>query len=416
METIKTANAQKPQQSGVPRDTGLILVSGNDSPGVTEALFSTLSPFQIGILDIEQVVIRGRLILTCLISLDPAHAKSISDDLVETFGRIGLDVAIDFQDSNQDEDASSAVNNLHVVVLSSDLKPAGIAAIAAKIAQHRGNIERIRRTASYPLTAIELDISLADGATDLKAIQRELAEVASAHGIDIAVEQSGLTRRAKRIVLLDMDSTLIQEEVIDLLAIKAGVGEQVSKITERAMAGELDFKESLRERVALLVDLDESILGQVAAQITLTPGARTLIRTLHRLGHKVGVVSGGFLNVIEPLLNELQIDFYQANTLEIANGKLTGRTTGLLIDRDAKAQALKKFAEQEGVSLKQTIAIGDGANDLGMLEAAGLGIAFNAKPAVKAAADSSINSPYLDTVLYLMGITRDEIVQADLTQ
>ena len=329
---------------------------------------------------------------------------------------MGLDVAIDFQDSNQDEDASSAVNNLHVVVLSSDLKPAGIAAIAAKIAQRRGNIERIRRTASYPLTAIELDISLAEGATDLKAIQRELAEVANAHGIDIAVEQSGLTRRAKRIVLLDMDSTLIQEEVIDLLAIKAGVGEQVSKITERAMAGELDFKESLRERVALLADLDESILGQVAAQITLTPGARTLIRTLHRLGHKVGVVSGGFLNVIEPLLNELKIDFYQANTLEIANGKLTGRTTGLLIDRDAKAQALKKFAEQEGVSLNQTIAIGDGANDLGMLDAAGLGIAFNAKPAVKAAADSSINSPYLDTVLYLMGITRDEIVKADLTQ
>ena len=419
METIKTGNAQnmhKSRQSGVPRDTGLILVSGNDSPGVTEALFSTLSPFQIGILDIEQVVIRGRLILTCLISLDPAHAKSISDDLVETFERMGLDVAIDFQDSNQDEDASSAVNNLHVVVLSSDLKPAGIAAIAAKIAQRRGNIERIRRTASYPLTAIELDISLAEGATDLKAIQRELAEVANAHGIDIAVEQSGLTRRAKRIVLLDMDSTLIQEEVIDLLAIKAGVGEQVSKITERAMAGELDFKESLRERVALLADLDESILGQVAAQITLTPGARTLIRTLHRLGHKVGVVSGGFLNVIEPLLNELKIDFYQANTLEIANGKLTGRTTGLLIDRDAKAQALKKFAEQEGVSLNQTIAIGDGANDLGMLDAAGLGIAFNAKPAVKAAADSSINSPYLDTVLYLMGITRDEIVQADLTQ
>lgn len=410
---MNSQNLGNVQKARSPRDTGLILVSGNDSPGVTEALFSTLSPFQIGILDIEQVVIRGRLILTCLISLDQAHAKSISDDLVETFEKLGLDVAIDFQDSKPLAEPALAVTNLHVVVLSSELKPAGIAAIAAKIAQRRGNIERIRRTASYPLTAIELDISLPGDATDLKAIQRELAEVASAHGIDIAVEQSGLTRRAKRIVLLDMDSTLIQEEVIDLLAIKAGVGEAVSKITTRAMAGELDFKESLTERVALLANLDESILHQVASEITLTPGARTLIRTLHRLGHKVGVVSGGFLNVIEPLLKDLKIDFYQANTLEIARGKLTGRTTGQLIDRDAKAAALKKFAEQEGVALNQTIAIGDGANDLGMLEVAGLGIAFNAKPAVKAAADSSINSPYLDTVLYLMGITRDEIVQAD---
>jgi len=409
---VNFENPGNDQKARTPRATGLILVSGNDSPGVTEALFGALSPFQIGILDIEQVVIRGRLILTCLISLDPAHTKSISDDLFETFERMGLDVAIDFQDSGH-ERASSALNSLHVVVLSAELKPAGIAAIAAKIAQRRGNIERIRRTASYPLTAIELDISLPDGATDFKTIQRELAQVASAHGVDIAVEQSGLTRRAKRIVLLDMDSTLIQQEVIDLLAIKAGVGEAVASITARAMAGELDFKESLSERVALLADLDESILGQVASEITLTPGARTLIRTLHRLGHKVGVVSGGFLNVIEPLLKELKIDFYRANTLEITNGKLTGRTTGKLIDRDAKAQALKEFAQQEGVALNQTIAIGDGANDLGMLETAGLGIAFNAKPAVKAAADSSINSPYLDTVLYLMGITRDEIVQAD---
>lgn len=408
-------NSQNPgnDQKGIsPRETGLILVSGNDSPGVTEALFGTLSPFQIRILDIEQVVIRGRLILTCLISLDPAHAKSISDDLLETFERMDLDVAIDFQDSGH-ESASTSLNSLHVVVLSADLKPAGIAAIAAKIAERRGNIERIRRTASYPLTAIELDVSLSESATDLKTIQRELAQVASAHGVDLAVEQGGLTRRAKRIVLLDMDSTLIQEEVIDLLAIKAGVGDAVASITARAMAGDLDFKESLSERVSLLANLDETILHQVASEITLTPGARTLIRTLHRLGHKVGVVSGGFLNVIEPLLKELKIDFYRANTLEITNGKLTGRTTGEIIDRDAKAQALKDFAKQEGVALNQTIAIGDGANDLGMLETAGLGIAFNAKPAVKAVADSSINSPYLDTVLYLMGITRDEIVHAD---
>jgi phosphoserine phosphatase len=234
------------------------------------------------------------------------------------------------------------------------------------------------------------------------------------HYVDIAVELGGLTRRAKRIVLLDMDSTLIQQEVIDLLALKAGVGDKVSQITEKAMRGELDFAQSLSQRVGLLADSSQEILQQVASEITLTPGARTLVRTLHRLGHKVGVVSGGFLDVIEPLLKELEIDYYQANRLEIVNGKLTGNLTGKIVDRQAKADSLKEFAKQEGVALSQTIAIGDGANDLAMLEVAGLGIAFNAKPAVRAAADSSISSPYLDAVLYLMGITREEIEKADL--
>jgi phosphoserine phosphatase len=241
-----------------------------------------------------------------------------------------------------------------------------------------------------------------------------LAAIARANEIDIAVEQSGLTRRAKRIVLLDMDSTLIKEEVIDLLASKAGVGEEVSEITARAMAGELDFKQSLQERVGLLAGVSEEVLGQVAKEITLSPGARTLVRTLHRLGHKVGVVSGGFLDVIEPTLKELGIDFYQANRLEIEDGKLSGKLLGQIIDREAKATALREFAAAEGVALSQTIAIGDGANDLGMLEVAGLGIAFNAKPAVRDAADSTINFPYLDAVLYLMGITREEIEKADL--
>jgi phosphoserine phosphatase len=293
------------------------------------------------------------------------------------------------------------------------LRPAGIGALAAKIADRGGNIDRIHRTASYPLTAIEFEVSLSLDEGDLKIIQRELDEIAQANGIDIAVEQSGLTRRAKRIVLLDMDSTLIQEEVIDLIAEKFGVGAKVVAITDRAMRGEIDFSTSLKERVALLAGADISILNEVKNEITLTPGARTLIRTLHRLGHKVGVVSGGFLDVIEPLLNELNIDYYRANKLEVKEGKLTGAITGAIIDREAKANALRDFADKEGVGLAQTIAIGDGANDLGMLEIAGLGIAFNAKPAVRAAADSSINSPYLDSVLYLMGITRDEIESAD---
>ncbi len=390
--------------------TGLILISGVDAPGVTQALFAALEPFSITILDIEQVVIRGRLILTTLISLDPAHASAIEADLIEATTKLGLDLAIDFSDQPKGEPKNS---NLHIMVLSENLRPAGIGALASKIAQQGGNIDRIHRTASYPLTAIEFEVSLNLNEEKLKIVQRELAEIAQNFGIDIAVEQSGLTRRAKRIVLLDMDSTLIQQEVIDLLADKCGVGKEVVAITESAMRGELDFAASLTTRVKLLAGADAQVIQSVKAGITLTPGARTLIRTLHKLGHKVGVVSGGFLDVIEPLLQELEIDFYRANKLEIIDGKLTGNLLGSIIDRTAKAEALREFAAAENVNLAQTIAIGDGANDLGMLELAGLGIAFNAKPAVRAAADSSINSPYLDSVLYLMGITRSEIEDAD---
>jgi len=393
------------------RYNGLILISGVDAPGVTQALFSALQEFSVEILDIEQVVIRGRLILTTLISLDPAHASAIEEELLAAITPLGLDLALDFTEDNSKESSSS---NLHLVALSQELRPSGIAALAAKISDQGGNIDRIRRTASYPLTAIEFEITLNLSEGTLKTIQRELAEIAREHGIDIAVESSGLTRRAKRIVLLDMDSTLIKQEVIDLIASKHQVGPQVAQITEQAMAGELDFTASLQARVQLLSGADISLLDQVKAEITLSPGARTLIRTLHKLGHKVGVVSGGFLDVIEPLLQELEIDFYRANKLEIVDGKITGKLEGQIIDRAAKAQALVDFSAIEGVTLAQTIAIGDGANDLGMIEIAGLGIAFNAKPAVRAAATSSINSPYLDSVLYLMGITRNEIESADI--
>ncbi len=393
------------------RYNGLILISGVDAPGVTQALFNALQEFSVEVLDIEQVVIRGRLILTTLISLDPAHASAIEKDLFAAIAPLGLDLALDFTEENSKESSSS---NLHLVALSQELRPSGIAALAAKISDQGGNIDRIRRTASYPLTAIEFEITLNLSESTLKTIQRELAEIAREHGIDIAVESSGLTRRAKRIVLLDMDSTLIKQEVIDLIAQKHHVGPQVAEITEQAMRGELDFIASLQARVQLLSGADISLLDQVKNEITLTPGARTLIRTLHKLGHKVGVVSGGFLDVIEPLLQELEIDFYRANKLEIIDGKITGRLEGQIIDRKAKAQSLIDFAAIEGVTLAQTIAIGDGANDLGMIEIAGLGIAFNAKPAVRAAATSSITSPYLDSVLYLMGITRDEINSADI--
>ena len=387
--------------------TGLILVSGVDSPGITEALFETLSPFAVTILDIQQVVIRGRLILTVLISLSPAHAKAIETDLEECAANLSVDIATAFESSAP---ITIAPKNalLHVVVLAQSLKPQAINAIAAVIAQDGGNIERINRTASYPVTAIELTVSGAHLAT----LRPALAKTGSELGVDVAVSPGGLMRFATKLVVMDVDSTLIQQEVIELLGAKAGVQSEIAMITEAAMRGELDFEASLRARVALLKDLPASVLVDVQSEITLTPGARTLVRTLKKLGHHIALVSGGFEPVIAPLASELGIDHMRANNLEVVDGKLTGALTGPIIDRAGKATALREFAAEHNVGLDQTIAIGDGANDLDMIAIAGMGIAFNAKPAVKAAADSSVSAPYLDSVLYLMGISREEVEEA----
>jgi phosphoserine phosphatase len=387
--------------------TGLILVSGVDSPGITEALFDALSPFAVTILDIEQVVIRGRLILTVLISLSPAHSKAIESDLEECASTLGVDIATAFESSDHTTIAAKK-SLLHVVVLSQSLKPIAINAIAAVIATDGGNIERINRTASYPVTAIELAVSGANLAT----LRSALASTGSELGVDIAVSPGGLMRFATKLVVMDVDSTLIQQEVIELLGAKAGVQSEIAKITEAAMRGELDFEASLRARVALLKGLPETVLSDVQSEITLTPGARTLIRTLKKLGHHIALVSGGFEPVIAPLAAELGIDHMRANNLEIIDGKLTGALVGPVIDRAGKATALRDFAAEHNVDLEQTIAIGDGANDLDMIAIAGMGIAFNAKPAVKAAADSSVSAPYLDSVLYLMGISREEVEEA----
>ncbi len=384
--------------------TGLILVSGIDSPGITEALFQTLSPFAVTILDIEQVVIRGRLILTVLISLSPAHTKAIDEDLEDCASKIGVDIATSFESSNQLAIAAKK-SLLHVVVLSQNLKPAAINAVASVIAENHGNIERIHRTASYPLTAIELTVSGAD----LHLLRPALALTGNEQGVDIAVSPGGLMRFAKKLIVMDVDSTLIQQEVIELLGAKAGVLKEIAEITESAMRGDLDFEASLRARVALLKGLPESALKDVQSEISLTPGARTLVRTLSKLGHHIALVSGGFEPVIAPLVAELGIDHMRANNVEIKDGKLTGELIGPIIDRAGKALALKEFATAHNIDLEQTIAIGDGANDLDMITIAGMGIAFNAKPAVKAAADSSVSAPYLDSVLYLMGISREEV-------
>ena len=392
--------------NGNLKHTGLILLSGVDAPGITEMLFRVLTPFQIEIVDFEQVVIRDRLLLTVLIKFDQAHQSAIEDDVTNAFKDSGIDLAMDFSAGDH---ASGKNSNLHLVVLAEQIRPIAIAKIANLIQKYNGNIDRVRRTSDQPIIALEFDITAEFDEVSLKVLQREFAVISNEFKIDIAVQRGGLIRRAKRVVLLDMDSTLIQQEVIDLLADKVGVGEKVSKITESAMRGDIDFTTSLKERVALLAGASEEIFTDVFESISLTPGALDLIKTLHKLGHKVGVVSGGFLNVIEPLLRDLRIDFYRANTLEVIGGKITGRISGPIINREAKAEALVEFAKKEGVELNQTIAIGDGANDLGMIEIAGLGIAFNAKPKVKLQADASISTPYLDSVLFLMGITRAEI-------
>ena len=389
--------------------TGLILLTGTDAPGITQALFATLEPFAITVLDIEQVVISDRLILTVLIGLSPAHAKAIETDLADCALKLDVDIAALFSDSTSSS-IQAKTGLLHVVALSQKLQPGAISQIASAITQQGGNIERIFRTASYPITAVEFQVS---GAS-VDQLRTSLALVARDSGVDIAVSPGGLARLAKKLVVMDVDSTLIQQEVIELLAAKVGVADQVVSITAAAMAGELDFAQSLRARVALLANAPESILAEVRNEIALTPGARTLVKTLQKLGHEVAVVSGGFTTVIEPLLGELGIVNYRANTLEISDGKLTGKVIEPIIDRAGKAQALRDFADKVGVTLEQTIAIGDGANDLDMIAAAGLGIAFNAKPAVKAAADSSLSAPYLDSVLYLLGISREDVEAANI--
>ena len=396
-----------------PRTTLLITLTGRDRPGVTSRLFSVLARFPLSVVDIEQVVIRGRLVLGVLTSCDePPDLTAIHRSVTSMAAGLGLDAEITTGSAEPGQGGAgygAAAEQLHVTVLGHPLQPNAVAAVAGRIAASGANIDRITRLASDPVTCIELDVSGAEPGP----LRAALAQVAADSGVDVAVQRGGLHRRAMRLIVMDVDSTLIQEEVIDLLAARAGCADEVAKITESAMRGELDFAASLRERAALLAGLDASVLDAVRASLRLTPGARTLIRTLKRLGYKCGIVSGGFTAVIEPLAASLGIDYVAANTLEVADGKLTGRVLEPVIDREGKTEALRRFARTAGVPLSQTVAVGDGANDLGMIAAAGLGIAFNAKPMVRDAADTALSVPYLDTVLYLLGISRDAVAAAE---
>jgi phosphoserine phosphatase len=385
-----------------PRTSLLITLTGRDRPGVTSRLFGVLAGHPLAVLDVEQVVIRGRLVLGVLLGCDE---RPDLNRIFEAVQALAADLGLEAEFTMGSGDPAPRGGRLHVTLLGSPLVPAAITAIAGRIAASGANIDRIGRLAQQPVTCIELDVSGGDPAT----LRDDLARAAVEHGIDVAVQRGGLHRRALRLVVMDVDSTLIQDEVIDLLAERAGCAGEVAKVTAAAMRGELDFTASLRERVALLAGLDAGVLEEVRAGLRLTAGARTLIRTLSGLGCKSGIVSGGFIQVIGPLAAELGIDYVAANELEITDGKLTGRLSGPVVDRAGKADALRRFAAAAGVPLAQTVAVGDGANDLDMIAAAGLGVAFNAKPVVRDAADTSLSVPYLDTILYLLGISSDDV-------
>ncbi|MGV0739091.1 phosphoserine phosphatase SerB [Mycobacterium syngnathidarum] len=400
--------------AGRERSSVLITVTGVDQPGVTSALFGVLARHQVELRNVEQVVVRGRLTLGVLVAApaETVDGDALRSDVETAIHQLGLDVTVERSD---DMPVMREPSTHTIVVLGRPITAESFSVVARAVASLGVNIDTIRGVSDYPVTGLELRVSVPAGPENsvYSALQSALAQVAVDEGVDIALEDYSLARRAKRLIVFDVDSTLIQGEVIEMLAARAGMEAQVAAVTEAAMRGELDFAESLHRRVATLAGLPASVLDDVAEQVELTPGARTTIRTLRRLGFHCGVVSGGFRQVIEPLAHELMLDYVAANELEVVDGKLTGRVIGQVIDRPGKAKALRDFAQQVGVPMEQTVAVGDGANDIDMLAAAGLGVAFNAKPALREVADASLSHPYLDTVLFILGVTRGEIEAAD---
>jgi phosphoserine phosphatase len=386
-------------------ETLLLTLTGKDRPGVTSAVFATLARAGVSVVDVEQIVLRRRLVLGVLVTA-PRDWKRLRDDVEQVAGDLGMTVDVE---RGTGDNRPRPQGRSHVTIIGTPLRAGAMAAVAGRIADSGANIDRIERMARYPVTAIDLHVSGADP----EALRAVLSLEAARQGIDVAVQPAGLMRRGMRLIVMDVDSTLIQGEVIEMIAAHAGCEAEVAAITERAMRGELDFEQSLRERVRLLAGVPESALDEVYDAIQLAPGARTMVRTLRRLGYRFAIVSGGFTQVTDRLAADLGIHFARANELEIVDGHLTGEVVGEVVDRAGKARALREFAAEVGVSEAATIAIGDGANDLDMLNAAGLGIAYNAKPMVRDAADTSVNVPYLDAILYLLGISREEIEAAD---
>ena len=396
-----------------PRTTLLVTVTGRDKPGVVSVIFSALTRHGVDILDVEQVVIRGRIILGVLVTTT-ADPEDLQEAAEQAMASIGMQVDVEV---GAGAVGAMARGSTHVVlVLGRPVTAWAFTETTRALAALNINIDAIRRIADYPVTGLELLVSAPpsdDPQVADAALRSTLVRLAARGAVDLAVERVGIARRAKRLVVFDVDSTLIQGEVIEILAEHAGCGAEVRAVTEAAMRGELDFTQSLRRRVALLAGLPAGTLTEVTRKLELTPGARTTVRTLRRLGFRCGAVSGGFTQVVEPLALDLGLDFCTANELEVRDGTLTGQVVGPVVDRSGKADALRQAAAHFGIPLAQCVAVGDGANDIDMLTTAGLGVAFNAKPALREVADTAITQPFLDVVLFVLGVTRDEVEAAD---
>ncbi|KAA0876547.1 phosphoserine phosphatase SerB [Nitrincola tapanii] len=403
----------------------LMTLSGKDKPGVTSALTAILANYQVNILDIGQAVIHNTLSLGILLQVPPESESSpLLRDLL--FRAHELDMMVRFEPVSeadyQDWVAGQGKSRHIITLLGRRISAAHIARVTDIAARHGLNIDNVNRLSGrLPLEKIAshdlntkacVEFSVRGIPADASALRQEFLKAAADYDVDIAFQQDDIFRRNRRLVVFDMDSTLIEAEVIDELAKEAGVGEQVAQITEAAMRGELDFDQSFRRRVALLKGLDASVLEKIAQRLQLTEGAERLVSRLHALGFRTAILSGGFTYFAEYLQRRLGFDYVYANQLDISEGKVTGEVVGSIVNGERKAQLLIELAEREGIRLEQTIAVGDGANDLPMLSIAGLGIAFRAKPLVRERARQSISTLGLDGILYLIGFRdRDDLDQ-----
>ena len=393
----------------------LITLIGPDRPGILAAMTGCIAAGGARIRDIEQSVTHTLMLLSLLIDFTTGESdqKPLIKELLFLAKELGLQLDFEVIEAEDYEKLQSSRYGYVLTMLGDGVDAGAVSKVASLLTDYSINIDRINKLTRGQLRCVEFFLNVPNN-TDLKGMTRQLLAEGSRLGIDIAVQKENLYRRAKRLVVLDMDSTLIQIEGIDELARLAGVGEQVSIITERAMNGELDFQQALRERVSFLKGLSADALEQVYRDLPFTPGAKTLIRILRRLGFRTAVISGGFDFFTDRLKEELGLDYAYANALEIVDGVVTGQVAGAIVDGQRKAELLAEIAEREGITLSQVIAIGDGANDLPMLDRAGLGIAFNAKARVREQADYHINQGSLDSILYLLGIAEWEM--AELTK